>query len=195
MTDPVLVPARTALLVMDYQPAVLGGLPDAAVLLKNTGEAIEIVRRRGGHVGFIRVAFEVDDYAAVPATNKAFSAVAAARGLPAEDDKTAIHPDVAPRPGDTVVRKTRVGAFSTTDLDNQLRSRGVDTLVLAGVHTSGVVLSTVRDAADRDYHLLLIEDCVSDPDPHVHEVLMRSVFPRQAALTTVDRLDSQFTGS
>ena len=54
-----------------------------------------------------------------------------------------------------MVRKTRVGAFSTTDLDEQLRQRGVDTLLLAGISTSGVVLSTVRDAHDRDYRVFV----------------------------------------
>jgi nicotinamidase-related amidase len=60
---------------------------------------------------------------------------------------------VPPQPGDLVVRKTRVGAVSTADLDRQLRDRGIDTLVLAGISTSGVVLSTLIEAADRDYRL------------------------------------------
>ena len=57
---------------------------------------------------------------------------------------------------------------------------GVDTLLLAGVSTSGVVLSTVRDAADRDYRIYVIKDACADRDPEVHDVLMRKVFPRQA---------------
>jgi nicotinamidase-related amidase len=52
-----------------------------------------------------------------------------------EDPSTAIHDALAPQPGDIVVRKTRVGAMSTTDLDRQLRDRGIDTLVLAGIST------------------------------------------------------------
>jgi nicotinamidase-related amidase len=64
-------------------------------------------------------------------------------------------------------------------------ARGVTTLILAGVHTSGVVLSAVRDAADRDYRIVLLEDCISDPDSQVHETLMTKVFPRQAYLAAV----------
>jgi nicotinamidase-related amidase len=89
------------------------------------------------------------------------------------------------RPGDLTVRKTRVGAFSTTDLDRRLRAHGIDTLVLAGISTSGVVLSTVRDAADRDYRLYVLKDGCADRDGEVHDLLMRKVFPRQAWVVSI----------
>ncbi len=59
----------------------------------------------------------------------------------------AVDDRVAPEPGDNVARKTRVSAFARTDLDEWLRDLGIDTLILAGISTSGVVLSTVCDAA------------------------------------------------
>ena len=62
----------------------------------------------------------------------------------ADSPATQIDERVAPAAGDIVVRKVRVGAFGTTDLDQQLRARGVDTLVLAGISTSGVTISTLR---------------------------------------------------
>ena len=96
---------------------------------------------------------------------------------------------MAPRDGDIIVRKTRVGAFSTTDLADQLAERGVDTLILAGISTSGVVLSTVRDGADRDYALYVLSDATADRDQSVHDCLMDSVFPRQATVITVDELE------
>ncbi|WP_066947745.1 isochorismatase family protein [Streptomyces lushanensis] len=83
------------------------------------------------------------------------------------------------------VTKTRVGAFSTTTLDPFLREQGIDTLVLAGIFTSGVVLSTVREGADRDYHLLVLGDVCADPDPQVHQSLMESVLPTQADILDV----------
>lgn len=192
MGDLTLKPARSALLVMDFQPVVLNGLSQAVDLLKSAGKAVETVRKCNGAIGYVRVAFEPADYAAVPQANKAFTAVAAAHALSAAQQDTTIHPDVAPRPGDIVVRKTRVGAFSTTDLHVQLKARGIDALILAGVHTSGVILSTVREAADRDYRVVIIEDCVADPDPEVHDLLMRKIFPRQAFITTTDELEHLF---
>ena len=91
------------------------------------------------------------------------------------------------------MRKTRVGAFSTTDLDQQLRDRGIDTLILAGISTSGVVLSTVRDAADRDYRVYVLEDASADPDPEVHDLLIRKIFPRQAYVISIAELSNLLT--
>jgi nicotinamidase-related amidase len=92
---------------------------------------------------------------------------------------TAIHGQVAPEPGDIVVSKTRVGAFSTTDLGVQLWQRGIDTLLLAGLSTSGVLLSTVRDASDRDYRVVVVADLSADPEPDVHYFVIHRIFPRQ----------------
>jgi nicotinamidase-related amidase len=131
-------------------------------------------------VGYVRVAFTDSDYAKVPESNKSFSQLKAIRRLPDSDPDSGIHPSLAPQPGDISVRKTRVGAFSTTDLAEQLSRHNIDTLVLAGVSTSGVVLSTLRYAADRDYRLYVLEDCCADADEEVHRVLMQKVFPRQA---------------
>ncbi len=107
---------------------------------------------------------------------------------------TAVHERVAPQDGDIIVRKVRVGAFSTTDLDAQLRERGVDTLILAGISTSGVVLSTVRDASDRDYRVLVLADATADPEPDVHAFLTERIFPRQADVITVAELDGPAVG-
>jgi nicotinamidase-related amidase len=159
MTDviPAIDPQRSALLVMDYQPAVLASLSEAEALLARLAAAIATVRQAGAHVAYVWVAFDDPDYETIPATNKAFTPFAASgRFLYHEAPETAVHHRVAPEPGDIIVRKTRVGAFSTTDLDEQLRSRDIDTVILAGVSTSGVVLSTVRDAADRDYRVYVL---------------------------------------
>jgi nicotinamidase-related amidase len=188
-TVPSIDPHRAVLLVMDYQPGILSRLPNGDELLGRARVAIAEVRRRGVQVGYVRVAFSDADIASIPETNKSFRAIKATPGRPMHADapETAVHDRVAPEPDDIVVRKTRVGAFSTTDLDQQLRDRGIDTLILAGISTSGVVLSTVRDGADRDYRVYVLEDATADPDPEIHELLMRKVFPRQAhVITTAD---------
>jgi len=89
---------------------------------------------------------------------------------------------VAPQPTEVIVTKRRVGAFATTDLESVLRAHEVTCLVLLGIATSGVVLSTVRWAADADYALIVLEDCCADADEEVHRVLMQKVFPRQATV-------------
>jgi nicotinamidase-related amidase len=191
-TPPVINPSHAALLVMDYQRAILERLPDADDLLRRTAGAIAVARARGVHVGYVRVAFQDADYAALPSRNRVFAAAAASRSFDDDAPETAIDDRVAPEPGDIVVRKTRVGAFSTTDLAEQLRTRGITTLILAGISTSGVVLSTVRDAADHDYEIFVVSDGCADPDPELHAVLTEKVFPRQAQVVTIADLPRLF---
>jgi nicotinamidase-related amidase len=83
------------------------------------------------------------------------------------------------------VTKRRVSAFTGSDLEVVLRARGISHLVLAGIATSGVVLSTLRQAADLDYRLTVLTDGCLDADPDVHQILLGRVFPRQAEVTTI----------
>src|SRR6185437_8601335 len=114
------------------------------------------------------------------AKNRTFAAVMAAGGFTHDDPATEIHPDVAPQPGDIVVTKRRVSAFTGSDLRVLLSGLEVGTLVLTGIATSGVVLSTLRQAADLDYQLTVLSDGCLDADPEVHRVLTEKIFPRQA---------------
>ena len=82
--------------------------------------------------------------------------------------------------------KKRVSAFAGSDLAEVLRGGAIDTLVLTGIATSGVVLSTLRQAADLDYRLVVLHDGCADADPEVHRVLTEKVFPRQAEVLDVD---------
>lgn len=182
-TAPALDPARTALLVMDYQPAVLAHLPeglDREALLARVAGAIADVRASGGTVAYVRLGFTEADWDAVSATNRSFAPLAQHRLMHHEDPATAVHERLAPQGGDVIVRKIRYGGMSTTDLDERLRERGITTLVVSGFSTSGVVLSTVVDAADRDYRLYVLSDGVADPDTEVHDVLLHRVFPARA---------------
>ena len=197
MTDtaPAIDPQRTALLVMDYQNGIVSRIEDAESLLGRAADAIATVRRHGGTIGYVRVAFDDADFDAIPAHSHFAPLIAqSGRAMHSDSPVTAIHDDVAPEPGDIIVRKTRVGAFSTTDLDQQLRDRGIINLILAGLSTSGVVLSTVRDAADRDYQVFVLADACADPVPGVHEFLTEKIFPRQAHVITSAELKDLLSG-
>jgi nicotinamidase-related amidase len=176
------------LLVMDYQNGIMGRVSDGAALLVAARETIDLVRGQGGQIGYVRVGF-ADGEAPTGTMGSRIGAEAARTTFHADAPATQVHDEVAPQDGDIVVRKTRVGPFLTTDLDAQLRSRGVDTLLLAGISTSGVVLSTVRDGHDRDYRLIVISDLCADPEPDIHEFLVGRIFPRQAEV--IDRAELQ----
>jgi nicotinamidase-related amidase len=84
--------------------------------------------------------------------------------------------------------------MSTTDLDQQLRDRGIDTLVLAGLSTSGVVLSTLVEATDRDYLLFVLSDGTEDPDAETRDFLLGKVFPRRAQIIDIAGFRSLLQG-
>jgi nicotinamidase-related amidase len=172
-------PSKTALLIMDYQNGVMPMVPNPEELLAGARKAIDLIRSHGGTIGYGRVGFA--DASEIGGTmGKLVGGAGALEHFHADHANTQIHADVAPEEGDIVVRKTRVGPFGSTDLHEQLQTRGIDTLVLAGISTSGVVLSTVRDAHDKDYRLIVLADLCADRDAQVHEVLTSKVFPRQA---------------
>ncbi|MDV6271766.1 cysteine hydrolase family protein [Rhodococcus globerulus] len=183
-------PDRTAILVMDLQNGILDSFPESATLLMSVGRAISDMRSIGATIVYVRVAFTPQDHLAIPAANKTFSAVAEAGVMLDGDPTTSIHSTLSPQEGDIIVRKRRFGAFSTTDLDEQLRVLGVDTLVITGISTGGVVLNTVLDAADRDYRVLILSDGVADPDPEVHKVLIEKVLPHRAHLIDSSELSA-----
>lgn len=195
MTD--IDPSTTALMVMDYQAGIVSSLPDAQPLLERANTAIADARDHGAHVGWVRVAFTDDDFDAIPPTSM-FAAMATPErraAMHADAPTSQIDSRLAPQHDDISVRKIRVGAFTTTDLAGQLARRGVDTLVLAGISTSGVVLSTVREAMDRDYRIVVLEDACADPEQATHEFLTGTLFPRHTTVTTVAGLHELWKAS
>lgn len=177
--------SSSALLVMDVQRGIVERFAgDPEYLLRLRG-AIEVAHRAGMPVIYVVVRFR-DGHPEISRRNKSFGAITRGGGFVDTDSATEIHPEIAPRDGDIVVTKRRVSAFAGSDLEVVLRSGEIDTLVLAGIATSGVVLSTVRQAADLDYRLVVLGDGCLDADPEVHRVLTEKVFPRQADVMTVD---------
>jgi nicotinamidase-related amidase len=172
--------SREALLVMDVQNGVVGRLGDPGALLETLGSAVKAARASGVPVIYVRVAFR-DGTPEISPNNRTFSALARS-GLGESDPSTQIHAAVTPEPGDIIVTKRRVSGFAGSDLEVILRSLGVGSLTLTGIATSGVVLSTLRQAADMDYQLTVLRDGCADADPQVHQVLLDKVFPRQAAV-------------
>src|ERR1700733_8975367 len=97
-----------------------------------------------------------------------------------------IHPALGPKPDDIIVVKHRVSAFAGTDLNMILRAREIHTIVMFGIATSGVVLSTLLQASDADYRLVVIEDCCADLDIELHSALIRRLFPARAYVMCTD---------
>ena len=186
MADTLVIdPAHSALLSMDYQPAILGAYPgDSDALIERAGAVQRAARAAGMLVVHVVVGFR-PGYPEVSPRNSAFSTIKQSGRFTAED-AGASEPVIPPREGDVVVTKHRVGAFMGTDLDMILRAHEVETLVMFGVSTSGVVLSTLRYAADADYRCVVVRDGCADRDAEVNSCLLDKVFPRQATVVEAD---------
>jgi len=180
----------TVLLVMDVQRSIVERFGDDADYLSRVSQAVTAARAAGVPVIYVTVGFRAG-HPEVSARNRGFSAVASSGRFTDADPGAEIHPAVAPAAGDLLVTKRRVSAFAGSDLDVLLRGLGAGTLVLSGIATSGVVLSTLRQAADLDYRLVVLADACLDADPEVHRVLTGKVFPRQADVLAVTEWAAQ----
>jgi nicotinamidase-related amidase len=175
---------NAALLVMDVQTGIVNNFAKDKKLLPNIKSAIVAAHKKKIPVLYVKVTFR-DGFPEVSSNNKSFSMIKERSALFANKSMMDIHPDIAPQANDIVVEKRRVSAFIGSDLEVILRSQKISHLVLCGIATSGVVLSTLREAADKDYQLSVLSDCCTDGDEEVHKVLMTKIFPRQAEVQTV----------
>ncbi|MBO0779069.1 MAG: cysteine hydrolase [Ktedonobacteraceae bacterium] len=180
--------ASAALLVMDYQNDMLSSLGEKQeAFLERAVSILNAAREAHLTIIYVVVRFR-DGYPEISPRNRSFAALREAGRLREGAPGAEIHARVFPLPGESVVTKRRVGAFSTTDLETILRAQGVRRLILMGIATSGVVLSTVRWAADMDYELVVVEDCCADRDEEVHRVLTQKIFPRQASVVSAQEV-------
>jgi nicotinamidase-related amidase len=171
---------NSALLVMDVQNFTVKMLEDNNTLLDTVGKAIEIARANKIPVIFVVIGFR-KGYPEISQNNKSFSTIMKNPAMNFDNEEASrVHASIAPQPGDLVVTKKRVSAFTGSDLEVVLRAQGIKHIVLTGIATSGVVLSTLREAADKDYAITVLADACADRDEEVHLVLTTKIFPRQA---------------
>ncbi len=172
--------ANMALLVMDMQEGIVTRYAQMGDVLTPISTALDAARAASIPVIYVTVAFRPGS-PEISSRNKIFAAVKQRQSSSsAPMTSMEIHPAIAPQPTDIVVTKRRISAFSGSDLDVVLRAQDISHLVLCGIATSGVVLSTLLEAADKDYQLTVLADGCVDSDEEVQRVLLSKVFPQQA---------------
>ena len=181
----------SAFLVMDVQNGIVGRFR-AADALGPLQSALHAARVHAIPVIFVRVALR-PGYPDVSPNNLAFSSLKERGGMTETDEATHVWEGVRPETREVVVVKRRVSEFTGSGLEVVLRYQAIDHLILTGIATSGVILSTLREAADQDYRLTVLSDACLDADPEVHRVLMEKVFPRQAQVMTVAQWQAALT--
>jgi nicotinamidase-related amidase len=185
--------SKAALLVMDVYQHVATFVGDAGEgLLERLPPVIDAFRDAGTPVIYVRNAFRPGIPDVNPRNRRLHSRISALAEdgvhFGENDPATQFHPAVAPRPEDPIVVKKRVSAFTGSDLDLLLRSLGVETVVLTGVSTGGVVLATTCEAYDRDYRVIVLSDCCLDGDAEVHRLLTEKVFSQRADVATAEEV-------
>ena len=177
-------PKKTVLLTLDCQMGILGIVPGAEAVVPNAAQAVEFARQQAFQIIHVGLGFAAG-HPEISEVETSFQRVKKnnlfVKGTPSAEFHSAIA-----HPGELVVHKQRVGAFSENDLHLILRARGIVNLVFFGITTSGIVLSTLRRAFDLDYHCVVLKDACFDRDEEVHRVLVEKIFPAQATVFTVE---------
>jgi nicotinamidase-related amidase len=176
---------KKALLVMDMQLPILGMTCNPSELISNVAKAIKKAREKEIPVIFVVLGFR-NGLPEISENNQIFYSFKKQLENVDMDNWSTIHPDLGLKKDDIIVTKRRVSAFTGSDLEVVLRGLNIQHLTLTGIATSGIVLSTLREAADKDFKLTVISDCCLDSDEEVHNVLMEKVFPRQAEVVSLD---------
>ena len=168
---------RTALVVIDLQGGIVGAPTQpysGPEVVARTVELADAFRAAGLPVVLVRVSFAEDGADAVPGRTEQQRAGGGAR----PEGWDVIVDDLAGHPADIRITKRNWGAFHGTDLDVQLRRRGVTQIVLTGIATSIGVESTARAAHEHGYHVTLATDAMSDLDAVSHAHSIERIFPR-----------------
>lgn len=190
-------PSTTAVVSMDMQSGIVSIYAGNQLeLVTRAAHVLRAARARALTVIHIQVGFR-PGLPEVCSRNPLFSAIlnSPQHQQLFQGPAGAIHPALGPEDGDIIVTKHRVSAFTGTDLAMILRAKGIETLVLFGIATSGVVLSTLLEASDADFRLVVLRDCCADLDAEVQTALLDRLFPRRATVMTAAEFQATLDGS
>src|SRR5262245_12415748 len=186
MTDLSLDPRATALIVIDLQRGIVArpsGPHSSADVVARSARLADAFRRAGATVVLVDVAFAADrrDLREPPVDSPNPPAQ-----LPA--DWSEIVPEMNARESDLRIIKHQWGAFYGTELDLQLRRRGVRTIVLCGIATNFGVESTARDAWERAYEIVFAEDAMTGLTAEAHQFAIKTIFPRIGRIRATEEI-------
>lgn len=182
-------PKRTALVVIDLQKGIVGlnGKPYATSdVVKKNVQLAKALREKGGLVVLVHVDFLDGQDALKPVTD-----LSASQPVERPKDWSTIVPEMGPEKGDLIVTKRQWGAFFGTDLDLQLRRRGIDTIILTGIATNIGVETTAREAYQFNYQQIFVEDAMTGLTEEEHRHTLQYIFPKIGRVrTTADVLNA-----
>lgn len=152
----------------------LGEQVRARNVIERTAKAIFKARAKGIPVAYVRVAFS-DDHREANPNSQVFGPIAKNGILKADAWGGQVHEALSPQAGEWDIVKHRVSPFYATRLEVLLRREGIERIYCSGVSTQAVVQATVRDAHDRDFDVVVLEDCCACPSEQEHLNSMGSI--------------------
>ena len=192
-----LTPSRTAVIAVHMQNDIVtadgafGGAFAAQAaerdVIAQVGKLLDATRRSGATAVYTRVAWP-PGYPGLVANAPLFKTVLAARCLVDGSQKARIVPQLTPHDGDITLTHERVSGFASSQLDVILRSRGIDTLLFAGVATNAAVEGTARQAVDLGYRTIIAADACSAADPGAHDADIASLGMLAEITTTAEAI-------
>jgi len=186
MAEPLeLTAATTALVVIDLQAGILARATaphSSAEVLDRSAKLCARFRAAGAQVVLVRVSFAADGADMLSQPNDEPTPRVRAAGW------DVLSPAVGSAERDIHITKRQWGAFYGTDLDLQLRRRGITTLVMCGISTNFGVESTARDAWERNYAIVFAEDAMASFDAAAHTFAVKSIFPRLGRVRSTDEV-------
>jgi|SRR5450432_344977 len=183
-------PKSTALVLIDLQNGIVGRTlapHSASDVVARAGQLAAALRANGGTVVYVRV--DVADVLRLP-VDAPMRDPNAPPPLPGASQLVA---ESGYQAGDLLITKRQWGAFYGTELDQQLRRRKVQTIILGGIATNFGVESTARDAFDRGYELIFVEDAMSSLSVPAHDFAIQNIFPRVGRVRTVEEVLKKLT--
>jgi nicotinamidase-related amidase len=174
---------KTAMLTLDIQKGILDMVPHSNVVLGPAAKAVQFARQKGFLIIHVGLGFS-KGHPEIPNESRFYMLKQnnlMVKGTPSSEIDPSIYQE-----GEAIVYKQRVSGFSENELNMILRAHKIENLVMFGIATSGITLSTIRQASDLDYKCTILKDACADRDPEVHRVLTEKVFPGQATVQTVD---------
>lgn len=176
---------KTALVIVDLQKGIVK-LPGGREVVEKAAELVDLFRQKNGFIAFVKVEFHDGKDYLKPATDSP-----SANTVKRPPDWAEFVPELGVRTDDYVVTKRQWGAFFGTDLDLQLRRRGIDTIVLCGIATNIGVESTAREAFQYGYHQIFITDAMTAFSQEEHEATCKYIFPKIGKLRTVQQFKEE----
>jgi nicotinamidase-related amidase len=184
----ILEPSKTAVLTLDLQQGILAMGAGYDSVIPSASKIVDFARQKNYQLIHVGLGFS-GGHPEVPDLDTPFLRAKQNNLFVKGSPSAEFHAAIA-QPGDLIIYKQRIGAFSENHLNLTLRSRGIENLVLLGISTSGIVLSTVTRAFDLDFRLTIIRDACFDPDAEVHRVLTEKVFAKRGVVSAADEFIS-----